>query len=113
MTVSIDSSIRDGRLCTVTASVSSDSNATTTFDVVGNIVQCGISRGRGTDTFNLTLRDSSSDMIIFSRTNIGTSDINPSEVNSGSGAYCRGPLRISASSTNSSNWTVVVYYIKY
>ena len=113
MTVSIDSSIRDGRLCTVTASVSSNSNATTTFDVVGNIVQCCINRGRGTDTFNLTLHDTSSDMIIFSKNNLGTADINPSQLNSGSGAYCRGPLKISAASTDSSNWTVVVSYIKY
>ena len=103
MSVTIDSSIRDGRLCTITASISSNTNATTTFDVVGHIVQCGIYRSSGTDTFNLTLRDTSSDMIVFSKTNLGTADINPSQVNSGSGAYCRGPLKISGSSTDSSS----------
>lgn len=112
MSVTIDSSIRDGRLCTVTSSISSDSNATTTFDVVGNIVQCGINRTSGSDTFTLTLTDTSNNMDLFSKTNIGTSDINPSQVNSGSGGYCRGPLKITAASTNSSEWTVVVYYIK-
>ena len=112
MSVTIASSKRDGRLCTVTVNITSATSGTTSFDVVGNIVQCSVNRTRGTDAFSLSLTDTSSNTTFFSKTNLQDTDINPSQINSGAGGYCRGPMQVSAVSTNDSYWTVVVYYIK-
>lgn len=112
MTVSIASTKRDGRLCTITCTLSSSSNATTSFDVVGNIVQAAVNRTKGSGNFTLTLEDTSTGMEIFTKASLNTADINPSQLNSGSGAFCRGPLKITGTSVGSDNWTVVIYYIK-
>lgn len=103
---------RDGRLCTITATITSNSNATTSFDVVGRLVQISITRTTGTEAFTLNIEDTASGMELCNETGLETSDINPSQLNSGAGSYCRGPLKVTSSSTNGEAWVAVIFYVK-
>ena len=112
MAVTITDQARDGILCTLTATITSDTNATTTNTIVGQIVQIAFNRTTGSDTCTVTLSDNTNSMQLYTNSSVAVTDITPDNVNAGGGAYCRGNLNIAASSTSSSEWTVVIYYIK-
>ena len=112
MAVTITDQQRDGVLCTVTATITDNANATTTNTIVGHIVQIVINRTSGSESFDLQLDDTTNSMMLYSGSSLADTDITPNNLNSGSGAYCRGPLKITTTSTNNENWTVVIYYIK-
>ena len=112
MAVTITDQQRDCVLCTLTATITSDTSATTTNTIVGQIVQIVFSRTTGSDTCTVTLSDETNGMQLYTNSSVADTDITPDNVNAGGGAYCRGTMKIEASSTDSSEWTMVVYYIK-
>ncbi len=117
MAITVTSHNYDGRLSTVVFNVvgdgSGDVTGTTTQNVIGQIVQIGMS-GSGDDSWTLTLTDSTNGMTMFSQTNSLGDDITPNNVNGGSGAYCRGLLECKCNSAkdDSNAYVVTVYYIK-
>ena len=112
MGVTVTNTERDGDLCVLTINVtSSGGNATTTENVVGHLKQFTVDGAGGiSDSFTLTLEDTANGMQLFTGT-VDLSDINPTSVNNGSGAYCRGPLKATASTMTVAR-TINVYYEK-
>ena len=92
---------------------SGDVTGVTTNNVIGQIVQIALA-GSSDDDWTLTLTDTSNSMQLYTKTNSMSTDVTPNNVNSGSGAYCRGPLQCKCNSAkdNSNAYTVCVYYIK-
>lgn len=111
MGVTVTNTERDGDLCVLTINVTAAGNATTTENVVGHLKQLTVDGASGiSDDFTLTLEDTANGMQLFSGT-VDLADINPTSVNNGSGAYCRGPLKATATSMTIAR-TINVYYEK-
>ena len=112
---------RDGRLCTakfvVTGESSTAVNGDTTVDVIGHIVQIYVASSGSSDTgWTLELSDQTNGMTLYNSGNGDHSNIYPSNVNDGSGAYCRGILRCGTGTATTlaagAIKTVTVYYVK-
>ena len=111
MGVTVTNTERDGDLCVLTINVTAAGNATTTENVVGHLKQLTVDGAGGvSNPFTLTLEDTANGMQLFSGT-VDLADINPTSVNNGSGAYCRGPLKATASTMTIAR-TINVYYEK-
>ena len=109
---------RDGRLCTAkftaTGEGSTAIEVSTSAMVIGQIVQVACSKTSGSDTaFDVNLYDTTNGMTLLDATTSSGGDITPNNVNSGSGAWCRGILKIEVDNmTSSDEWVLTVYYIK-
>lgn len=109
---------RDGRLCTAkftaTGEGGSAFDVSTTVNVIGHIVQIAINKTSGSDTaFDINLYDTTNNMTILDTAISSSGDITPNNLNSGSGGYCRGILKIEVDAMTSSDvWDITVYYIK-
>ncbi|QDP54740.1 MAG: hypothetical protein GOVbin2833_29 [Prokaryotic dsDNA virus sp.] len=112
MGVTVTNTERDGDLCVLTINVTSGGgNATTTENVVGHLKQFTVDGSGGiSNSFTLTLEDTANGMRLFSGT-VDLTDMHPTNFNDGSGAYCRGPLKATAS-TMSVPRTINLYYEK-
>tara|TARA_R100000664_G_C2749124_1_gene136523 strand:+ start:1087 stop:1428 length:342 start_codon:yes stop_codon:yes gene_type:complete len=113
MTLTITNSERDGNLCAISVtSSSSGGNATTDVDVVGKITQVAVTLASGiAGGGTLTLEDTSNNMQLLSAA-VNTSDLGTSDINGGSGAYCRGPLKVTMGATLAIR-NMKIYYEKF
>ena len=116
MAITVTSHNYDGRLSTVVFNVVGDGSGnvtgSTTQNVIGQIVQIGMSGSD--DSWTLTLNDTTNDMTLFTQDDSMSTDITANNVNAGSGAYCRGILQCKCDSdkNDSQAHVVTVYYIK-
>ena len=112
MGVTVTNTKRDGDMCVLAINVtSSGGNATTTENVVGHLKQFTVDGTGGiSDSFTLTLEDTANGMQMFSGT-VDMTDMHPTNFNNGSGAYCRGPLKATASTMTVAR-TINLYYEK-
>ena len=103
----------DGVLSTVTFTATDDDTATTSVNVIGQIVQCAINRSSGSATCTVTFTDTTNDCELFSKSSAAATDLLPDDINSGGGAYCRGPLKCTTTSASGAlTQTFIVYYVK-
>ena len=118
-TVALTGHNYDGILSTVTFTFTGTGNghATTTSNVIGQIVQVGIARvGAGDlviEDFRLT--DNTNSCQLTDIAGVGAADLMPDDINSGGGGFCRGLLNLyaaRASGTSGDTITATVYYIK-
>tara|TARA_R100001594_G_scaffold138927_1_gene182881 strand:+ start:939 stop:1280 length:342 start_codon:yes stop_codon:yes gene_type:complete len=112
MGMTIANTKRDGNLCVAEVTVTSGGgNATTTEDVIGSLFQIEVTNTDATsNAFTFTMEDTANNMLLFSGT-IDSDDI--LTFNNGSGAYCRGPLKVAHSGTAPSvPRTINIYYEK-
>ena len=95
---------------------SGSGNATTTANVIGQIVQVGISRDTGNlQVDGFQLEDTTNSCQLTDIDNVANTDLMPDDINSGGGAFCRGPLKLTVtydSGTSTNIITATVYYIK-
>tara|TARA_R100000664_G_scaffold2132_1_gene5506 strand:- start:8449 stop:8808 length:360 start_codon:yes stop_codon:yes gene_type:complete len=117
MAWSISNAERDGDMMVVTveADTSTDTEGvgvTTAKDVVGHIKQISVQNPSGVSSaFNLVLEDTANNMELFSGS-VDSSDIKTTSVNTGSGAYCRGPLKAKYTGTKPSQTRTIKIYIE-
>ena len=110
MAWSISNAERDGDLMVVTVTVDTSTDtdgATTTENVVGHIKHFSIQNPSGiSNPFTFVLEDTANEMELITMS-VDSTDISPDNINNGSGAYCRGPLRAKYSGTNPSQTRTV------
>ena len=104
---------RDGDICVITVSLTSGGGtARSTVNVVGQVIQIEVTSSNTAiaSSFSLTLNDSTNGMQLYTGT-IDQLDVSTSDINNGTGAYCRGVLEV-VSGNPSINKTVRIYYEK-
>lgn len=114
--ITVTNTERDGDMCVVTFNVDADTGdpvaATTSENVVGHIKQIGVLNSSGiSNAFTMVLEDTSNNMRLFSGST-DIDDIKTVAINNGSGAYCRGPLKLSVSGTQPTVDRVIKVYFE-
>lgn len=104
----------DGRLSTAVFSLDGTVSAvSTTNNVVGQIVQYAVTNSDDLQ-IDINLQDATNGMTLDTQANVSTTDITANNINSGSGAWCRGILTVDTTTKDSGSGTITftVYYIK-